>query len=88
MSRYLNTEHIAMLAAFLWQQTGGDPDKAIERAITLQKKAFEKCEKLNKAQEEAEEKQRARAEYHDEGNATNHKRSQCRKEHCGLDPVL
>lgn len=52
--KYLNSEHISMLAVWLWPNSNCDPQLAVERAIALQQESRRQCEINNKRVEEEE----------------------------------
>jgi hypothetical protein len=85
--RHLNSEHIGIMAAFLGRN-GDTLESAVDKAIRLQKLSEASCTAHNAQLEAEERREAAREAYHDEGNATNHKRKNCSMETCGLEPVL
>jgi hypothetical protein len=46
--RHLNSEHISIIATWLWGNSNCDPKLAVERAIAIQAEAQKQCEAFNK----------------------------------------
>lgn len=45
--RHLNSDHVSMVATWLWPNSNCDPKLAVERAIAIVQEAQRQCEKVN-----------------------------------------
>lgn len=46
--KHLNSEHISMIATWLWPNSNCDPKTAVARAIAIQQESETQCKLINK----------------------------------------